>query len=321
MFPKKAIVTGGMGFIGKHVVSQLLKEGFQVLVLDNLETAENNKEFEIPIRQIQFGQTPDIIPVQDTAALLRLDLKQATQDQLQKVLMGYPYVFHLAALARVEPSIKDPYPYHITNVDASLKLIAAAKNVGVEKFIFSSSSSVYGDPLVTPTKENSELNPMSPYALHKLICEQYLDLFATLYNFNSVSLRYFNVYGKGQPTKGSYVPVMGIFFRQRKNGQPLTITGDGSQTRDFINVEDVARANVKAALTDLPEGHSKINIASGTNYSLREIAQAISPKLVAAPERFEPHTTLGDISLAKEVIDWEPTINLMEWIEEFRPKN
>ena len=320
MFPKKAIVTGGMGFIGKHVVSELLKEGFKVLILDNFETAEKASDFNISVQPVRMGETIDFLPP-NVAGVLKLDLTKESQDSISRVLMTFPYVFHLAALARVEPSIKDPFPYHVSNVDATLKLMAAAKDVGVEKFIFSSSSSVYGNPETTPTPESADLNPMSPYALHKLICEQYLDLFSELYSFNSVSLRYFNVYGLGQPTKGSYVPVMGIFFRQRRNHQPLTITGDGTQSRDFVNVEDVALANVKSALADLPSGHTKINIASGQSHPVKEIAQQISANLAAAPARFEPHTTLGDISKAKELLGWEPTVDLMEWIEEHKPKN
>jgi len=317
---KKALVTGGMGFIGKHVVSQLIKEGFKVLILDNFESAEESKDFKINVTPYNMGQPIELIP-QDAAGLLKADLNLIREDFLSLLAREFDHVFHLAALPRVEPSIQEPVKYHYSNVDSTLKLLNACRIAKVKKFVFSSSSSVYGDPEESPTKETSPMDPMSPYALHKLIGEEYLDLFHKLYDFNSVSLRYFNVYGAGQPTKGSYVPVMGIFFRQRRNGQPLTITGDGTQSRDFVNVEDVAKANVKAALADLPPGHHKINIASGKNFSINEIAKSISPKLVSAPARFEPHTTLGDISKAKELIDWEPSIGLMEWIEDHKPRN
>ena len=332
---RKAIVTGGMGFIGKHVVSQLLQKGFRVLVLDNFETTESHYHEGVDFRQISQNQTSLILP-QNAVGVVRVDLKLASENDIKRLINGYGYIFHLAALPRVEPSIEDPVPHHLSNALISLKLMKAAKDLGIKKFIFSSSSSVYGDPEVTPTTEGSGLDPMSPYALQKLICEQYLDLFHKLYDFNSVSLRYFNVYGAGQPTKGSYIPVMGIFFRQRLNGQHLTITGDGSQTRDFVNVEDVAKANVAAALSNLPDGHNVYNIASGKNYSIKEIAQAISPKVRIAPPRFEPHTTLGDVSKAREAFKWseknpstgeeeeyrwEPTVDLMDWIEENRPKN
>jgi UDP-glucose 4-epimerase len=331
----KAIVTGGMGFIGKHVVSQLLRKGFKVLVLDNFETTESHRHDGVDFRKISPNQTALPLP-QNAAGVIQVDLKLASEDDIKRLINGYDCIFHLAALPRVEPSIQDPVPFHLSNALVSLKLMKAAKDLGIRKFIFSSSSSVYGDPDVTPTPEDSALDPMSPYALQKLISEQYLDLFHKLHDFNSVSLRYFNVYGAGQPTKGSYIPVMGIFFRQRLNGQHLTITGDGTQTRDFVNVEDVAKANVAAALSDLPDGHNVYNIASGKNYSIQEIAQAISPKIRVTPPRFEPHTTLGDISKAKEAFKWnekdpltgeekehrwEPTIDLMDWIEENRPKN
>jgi len=332
---RRAIVTGGMGFIGKHVVYQLLQKRFEVLVLDNFETNESDYHEGINFRHASPGQ-PNLRLPPNTVGVVRMDLRMASDGDIKRAISGYPYIFHLAANPRVEPSIQDPVPFHASNVVSSLKLMKAAKDLGVEKFIFSSSSSVYGNPETTPTAEGSELDPMSPYALQKLICEQYLDLFNKLYDFNSVSLRYFNVYGSGQPTKGPYVPVMGIFFRQRQNGQHLTITGDGSQTRDFINVEDVAKANVAAALSDLPDGHNVFNIASGKNHSIKEIAKAISPKTMSTPPRFEPHTTLGDITKAKEAFkwsetdpftgeekkyNWEPSIDLMDWVEENRPQN
>jgi UDP-glucose 4-epimerase len=332
----KAIVTGGMGFIGKHVVNELLRKGFRVLVLDNFETTESRRHEGVNFHYTSPNQLPTTAFAQNTAEVLQVDLKLISENDIKKIISGYEYIFHLAALPRVEPSIQDPVPFHLSNALVSLKLMKAAKDLGVKKFIFSSSSSVYGNPKTTPTTEDADLDPMSPYALQKLICEQYLDLFHKLHDFNSVSLRYFNVYGAGQPVKGSYIPVMGIFFRQRLNGQHLTITGEGSQTRDFINVEDVAKANVAAALSDLPEGHNVYNIASGKNYSIKEIAGAISPKIRKTPPRFEPHTTLGDISKAKEAFrwsetdpftsekkeyKWEPTIDLMDWIEENRPKN
>jgi len=186
---RKAIVTGGMGFIGKHVVAQLLEENFEVLIVDNLETSEQTKEFRIRTKPVLPGQPLNL--GSGAAGLIRKDLTKIREDLLARIMTGYPYIFHLAALPRVEPSIRDPIKYHIANVDAALRVMKVAKDLGAKRFIFSSSSSVYGDPEVTPTPESADLNPMSPYALHKLIGEQYLDLFHKLYDFDSVSLRYF----------------------------------------------------------------------------------------------------------------------------------
>ena len=311
----KVIVTGGMGFIGRHVVSELLKNNFQVIIIDNLETDDPNNRFKVPIQPVTYIQPPPT----GKAGFIRGDIRQMTPEDLLIVMKGAKYVFHLAALPRVEPSIQDPAKYHVANVDVTLKILIAAKESNVERVVFSSSSSIYGNSEVVPTPENTTPNPMSPYALHKLIGEQYLDLFSKLYGLNSVSLRYFNVYGDGQPSLGAYVPVMGIFFRQSRAAQPLSVTGNGEQTRDFVNVVDVARANLAAATADLEDGHHVFNIGSGENDSIMNIASQISSNITNLPPRFEPNITLADISKAKEKLGWEPTINLAGWINKNKP--
>jgi UDP-glucose 4-epimerase len=311
----KVIVTGGMGFIGRHVVSELLGNNFQVIIIDNLETNDPANVFKIPVQTILPTQPPP----NGVAGLLRNDIRKMHPAELLKVMKGAKYVFHLAALPRVEPSIQDPAKYHVSNVDATLKIFIAAKEAGVERVIFSSSSSVYGNSEIIPTPEDSSLDPMSPYALHKLIGEQYLELFSKLYGLNSVSLRYFNVYGEGQPSQGAYVPVMGIFFRQSLASQPLSITGDGEQTRDFVNVVDVAKANLAAATADLENGHHVFNIGSGKNSSIKNIASQISPNHTNLPPRFEPSVTLADISKAEEKLGWKPMTSLNDWISENKP--
>lgn len=311
----KVVVTGGMGFIGRHVVSELLKNNFQVVIIDNLETHDPSNNFIIPTQPISNIQPPPT----GKAGLIRGDLRQMSPHDLSLIMRGTKYVFHLAALPRVEPSIEDPAKYHVANVDATLKILIASKDSNVERVIFSSSSSVYGNSKVVPTPEDTDLDPMSPYALHKLIGEQYLELFSKLYQLNSVSLRYFNVYGEGQPSLGAYVPVMGIFFRQSIASQPLSITGNGEQTRDFVNVVDVARANLAAATAELEDGHHIFNIGSGKNDSIKNIATQISHNQINLPPRFEPNITLADISKAKEKLGWEPTIDLTNWIGENKP--
>ena len=311
----KVIVTGGMGFIGRHVVSELLKNNFQVIIIDNLETHDPNNTFTIPHRIVSDIQPPPA----GKAGLIRRDIRQMSPEDLLIIMKGAKYVFHLAALPRVEPSIQDPAKYHVANVDVTLKILIAAKESTVERIIFSSSSSIYGNSKVVPTPEDTPPDPMSPYALHKLIGEQYLDLFSKLYGLNSVSLRYFNVYGDGQPSRGAYVPVMGIFFRQSLASQPLSIAGNGEQTRDFINASDVARANLAAATANLEDGHHIFNIGSGRNDSIKNIALRISPHITNLPPRFEPNVTLADISKAKEKLGWEPTVDLTGWIDKNKP--
>jgi len=315
----KALVTGGLGFIGSSVVELLLQTGYEVVVVDDLSTTEhvppNDKSlpFHFTLGNLSYGNE-NLPKVEFYKRNINLS------HQLNDALRGVKYVFHLAAHPRVDPSIKNPIKYHEENVNGSLKFFWACKKANVEKIIFSSSSSVYGDPEFTPTDEEGRLDPMSPYALHKLIGEQYLELFFKLYGLNSISLRYFNVYGQRQPTQGSYVPVMGIFFRKLLRNEPLTITGDGSQERDFVNVKDVAMANLKAAEADLPAGHHIYNIGSGEKHSIKKIAEYIHNEIKHIEPRFEPKTTCANISKAKKDLNWEPQHELFRWIAINSPK-
>lgn len=303
----KVVVTGGMGFIGSNVVELLVAEGYDVHIIDDMSTAEEQQSYPFPIAAHNVIESR----VAKEGCVLHTT---SVNHSLRGILSGAKYVFHLAAHPRVEPSIQNPLPFHHENINGSLNLFWACKEAGVEKIIFSSSSSVYGEPKSIPTKETDILDPMSPYALHKLVGEQYLELFHKLYGVNSVSLRYFNVYGDRQPTKGSYVPVMGIFFRQLEEGRPLSVTGDGLQERDFVNVKDVASANLKAALADLPSGHHAYNVGTGEARSIKEIAEYIHNDIKYIDPRFEPQTTCADISKAKQELGWEPKVDLFRWI-------
>lgn len=310
----KVVVTGGMGFIGRSVVELLCSGGYDVHVIDNYSTQEGDS-FNFPYNVEGWYSKPT---EKDAVQVYPVDVgdRKATC----KIIDGAKYVFHLAAWPRVEPSIKDPLTYHDVNVNNSLKLFILCKDVGVERLIFSSSSSVYGNPKEIPTKEDHHFDPMCPYALNKAHGENYLELFSKLYGLNSVSLRYFNVYGEGQPTKGAYVPVMGIFFRQKEAGEPLTVTGDGSTKRDFVNVKDVAAANVQAATTRLSKGHHSFNVGTGKSHSILDIAHSIDPNVINIEPRFEPLETRADISKAKKLLNWTPKFDLMDWILENKPK-
>lgn len=275
----KAIIVGGAGFIGSNVVDHIVdgeQKWDEIVVIDNLST----------------GKKENVNP---KAKLIVADI--TNYEQIEPHFKDATHVWHLAALPRVEPSIKDPILFNDINVNGTLNVFMACKKHNVKNVVFSSSSSVYGEPKTHPTDENSELDPMSPYALQKLHGEQYAKLFCKLYEMNICCLRYFNVYGDREPTEGTYVPVIGIWLRQYKQGKKLTITGDGKQTRDFVNVKNVAAANYSAAF-HAPSGFSVYNVGSGQNYELNTVARWIcydEKKIEYIAPRIEPKITLANI--------------------------
>jgi len=294
----KSLVTGGLGFIGSNVVDLLVKEGHEVSVIDDLSTGKEeyaNPKVNYHIKDIR------------------------KYSEIKPLFKNIDYVFHLAALPRVEPSIQNPLPSDAINSQGSLNVFYAAKEHGVKKVIFSSSSSIYGDVPPAQIDEEHPTNPLSPYAQQKLFGEQYLELFSKLYDLNSVSLRYFNVYGNRQPLEGAYVPVVGIWFRQVEAGEQPTITGDGTNCRDFVNVEDVAHANILAA-TSPTEGHQYFNIGSGTTHALNTLCDEISKKRRYIAPRTEPTFTLANIDKAKSKLAWKPTVEVIKWINENKPR-
>jgi UDP-glucose 4-epimerase len=291
----KVLITGGAGFIGSNVVDKALDKGWQVKILDNLST----------------GFTENINPKCD---FVKADI--CDYNKIEKHFEGIDVVFHLAALPRVQPSIDDPLPYNKVNIEGTLSVLDACKNHGVKKIVFSSSSSVYGECGDEPVDEEYRKKPLSPYALQKLVCEQYFELYSTLFGIDSICLRYFNVYGNRQPSIGAYVPVVGIFFKQCMEGTPLTVTGDGTQARDFVNVLDVAEANILAAQSNL-KGYNYFNVGAGNNEKIYKIAEKICYNNIKYIEpRIEPKNTIANIEKAKMLLKWQPQIKLMEWIGE-----
>lgn len=287
------IVTGGAGFIGSNIVDKALEKGWNVKVIDNLST----------------GFTKNINPL---CEFIEADI--CNYNLIEKHFEDVNVVFHLAALPRVQPSIDYPLEHNKANVEGTLSVLHACKNHNVKKIIFSSSSSVYGECGDIAVDEEYAKNPLSPYALQKLVCEQYLELYYKLFGINSVCLRYFNVYGSRHPQEGPYVPVVGIFFKQLEKGIPLTVTGDGQQSRDFVNVSDVAEANIKAAEANLV-GYNYFNIGTGKSEKILDIAQKVCYNNIKHIEkRLEPKNTLADIQKAESVLKWKPNINLMDWI-------
>ena len=295
----RCVVTGGCGFIGSHIVDTLVRDGCEVAVFDDLSTG--NLEYLNPAAELVEGS------VADAEAVLA-------------AVEGATWVFHLAALPRVQQSVDDPIGTHAVNVNGTLNVLQAAREHGVERVVVSSSSSVYGDQETHLMTEDLAPNPLSPYGLHKLIGEQYADLFAALFGMQIVSLRYFNVYGPRQSAEGAYALVIPHFLRLRDEGKPLTVYGDGCQTRDYVHVADVVRANLNAANSELPQGRAvALNVGSGEETSVNEIAAMVGGEvehIIPNPRgAFEELRKCADTSRAKSVISWEPGILLAEGIK------
>ena len=294
----KVIVTGGAGFIGSHLVDALIERGFDVIVIDNLST----------------GKKENLNP---KAEFCELDIRNL--EDIKPVFNGVDYVFHLAARPRVPYSVEFPHEAHANNAVGTLHVLIAARDAGVKKVIFSSSSSVYGDQDKLPLHEKMIPTPKSPYAFQKFIGEQYCRLFYELYGLPSVCLRYFNVYGPRISFDGSYILVIGKFLQQRLNNESLTIEGDGEQTRDFTYVKDVIMANILAAESNNVGRAETINIGAGNNHSVNKIADLIGGEIINLPLRQgDMRHTLADIAKAKELLGWEPTIHIEEGIAEIK---
>tara|TARA_B100001758_G_scaffold247955_1_gene269093 strand:- start:19156 stop:20061 length:906 start_codon:yes stop_codon:yes gene_type:complete len=295
----KTVVTGGAGFIGSHLVDRLLKDKHEVMVIDDLSTGT-------------------IKNVDERATLVHYDLAKGLPYYVKKHMESVDIVFHLAAFSRVEPSIQNPLLAHNINVNGTLNILKACRDSKVKRFVFTSSSAVYGNAENIPTDENEKLYAMSPYALHKQIGEQYCQLFTDLYEMETVILRYANVYGPRQPESGPYCNVMGIFAGQRLNKQPLTIVGDGTNSREYIHVHDVVNANI-ACINNKKIGKADIfNIGSGQEFSVNEIAKLIGGKTTNIPPRVEPKRTALKSEKAKHNLLWKPTINLKDWVKEYK---
>ncbi len=293
----KCLVTGGAGFIGSNLVDELIKRGDEVIIIDNLSTGRKEN-------------------LNSDAEFYEVDIRDL--EKIKPLFKSVDYVFHLAAFARVQPSIADPITANDINLNGTLNVLTAAKDANVKKVVYSASSSAYGDQEKMPLREDMPAHPLSPYGLQKYVGELYCRLFSEIYGLSTVSLRYFNIYGKRQLLQGAYCLVMGIFVRQRKNNEPMTITNDGEQRRDFTSVIDAVKANILAAASDKVGKGEVINIGRGKNYSVNELAKMIGGPVKNIGPRIEPKETLADNSLAKELLGWEPTVELPEWLEGYK---
>ena len=294
---EKVIVTGGAGFIGSHIVDALIDAGYEVHIIDNMSA----------------GKEENINP---KAIFHKVDIRD--KETLVSLFKDVKYVFHEAAMPRVQYSIENPIETHDINVNGLLNVLESCRLNNVKRLIFASSSSIYGEPDKLPTKEDMAINPMSPYAAHKYIGEVYLKLYSQIYGLETVCPRYFNVYGPRLDPEGSYPLVIGYFMKLLKQGKPLSITGDGEQTRDFVHVKDVARANLLAMKSDNVGKGEVINIGGGARYSINYIAKLIGGQIEYIAPRIEPHDTEADISKARELLSWKPSMSLEEGIKELK---
>ncbi len=292
----KSLVTGAAGFIGSHLVEELLKIGHQVVAVDN-EYANND----------QFYWNDKAINVKGDITDYKF---------MKNVFTHTDYVFHCAAESRIGTSIENPIRAVDINVKGTCTVLQCARENGVKKVMYSSTSSGYGmNP--SPNIETQPDDCLNPYSVSKIAGEKLCKMYTDLFDLPTVIFRYFNVYGEGAPRKGQYAPVMGIFMRQKEAGESLTIVGDGEQTRDFVHVKDVARANIMAAISNAePEAYGQVyNIGSGKNYSVNEIASFISDDTInIEPRDGEARETLANIDKVYNTFGWKPQIDVKDWI-------
>ena len=299
----KYVITGGAGFIGSNLVERLVKEGSKVHVIDNFS----------------FGKPENC---NKKAHYYNIDLSQKSNfNQVKEVCKNADSVFHLACIARVQPSIKNPVEYEMNNTISTVNILKASVESNVRRFIYSSSSSVYGNQTNLPLKEDFKTNPLSPYGAQKLYGEILCKTFSKVYGLETVSLRYFNVYGEKQNIDGAYALVIGIFLNQRFNEKSLTVRGDGSQRRDFTYVGDVVRANILASRSEHVGSGEIINIGNGNNKSINEIASYVGGKIKYIEPVLEPFETLADNLKAKKLLNWEPKQDVKSWIKDYIKKN
>ncbi len=293
------LVTGGAGFIGSHLVDRLIADGRNVRIFDNFVT----------------GRRANVVQHNRSSCLEIVEGDVADFAAISKACQGVDRVFHLAARADIVPSIREPQAYFRSNVDGTFATLEAARLCGVSRFLYVASSSCYGIPSVYPTPETAPAQPQYPYALTKYVVEQIVLHWASVYRFPAISARFFNVYGPRARTSGTYGAVFGVFLAQLLAGQPLTVVGDGNQTRDFIFVTDVVDALV--VLADRGKIGEVYNVGSGKPVSVNELVRHLgSPRAVNIPKRpGEPDCTWADISKIREELDWEPKVDFKRGVQ------
>lgn len=283
------VVTGGAGFIGSHIVDALIARGDRVRVLDNFST----------------GKREHLNP---KAELIEADVRDP--EAIRPAFANVEGVFHLAALPSVRQSVEHPAESHAVNLTGTLSVILATRSSGARRIVYASSAAVYGEPQRLPIDETHPTVPQNPYGLQKLMSEHYLRLAHLHWGLETVGLRFFNVYGPRMSPTSDYAGVIAIFLGQRQRGEPLTVVGDGSQTRDFIYVDDVVRASLAAMDRSTVGTAHAINIGSGQRTSVHQLARLIGGPTAPAEPRTEIRDSQADIRLARRLLRWQPTIDL-----------
>jgi len=297
MSHEKVIVTGGAGFIGSHLVERLLKEKHEVTVLDNFSNGKKDN-------------------LKEHLANKKLHVINVDVSNFEKIVPYFKnisWVFHLAALADIVPSIQNPLVYHRSNVDGTINVLEASRKHHIKRFIYTASSSCYGIPDSFPTKEIASIKPEYPYAITKYLGEQYALYWNVIYKLPVVSLRLFNVYGPRVRTTGTYGAVFGVFLAQKIHNKPFTVVGDGTQTRDFTFVSDIVDGFFKAAKANI--NHEIINLGSGHTYSINNLVELLDGGVIYIPKRpGEPDCTYADITKAQKLLDYQPKVSFKEGV-------
>jgi UDP-glucose 4-epimerase len=296
----KCLVTGGAGFIGSNIVDRLLSEGHKVIVIDN-ESSDAHEQFYWNKKCINY----------------RFDICE--YDKLLKVMQGIDYVFHLAAEARIQPAILNPIKAVTTNVVGTCNVLQAARECGVKRVVYSSTSSAYGLKNTPPLVETMPKDCLNPYSVSKTAGEELCQMYSKLFDLETITFRYFNVYGPRQPTKGQYAPVIGLFKKQKLEGKKMTVVGDGEQRRDFTHVSDVVDANLLAAFSSNKDCVGELfNIGTGINHSVLDIVKMLKSDHEFIPPRpAESRVTLADSSKAEKILGWKAKIKLEDYMNEY----
>ena len=291
-----AVVTGGAGFIGSHLVDALLAENIKVRIIDNYST----------------GRPENLTHVSGKVDVVEADI--AFGGSWQKSIQDADWVFHLGALADIVPSIQRPEDYFQANVNGTFNVLEAAKHAQVKRFVYAASSSCYGIPDIYPTSELAEIRPQYPYALTKRLGEELVMHWAQVYQLPAVALRLFNVYGTRSRTSGTYGAVFGVFLAQKLANKPFTVVGDGTQTRDFTYVTDVANAFLTAAKSS--RCGEVYNVGSGQTISVNRLVELLTGEVTYIPKRpGEPDCTFADITKIRRDLNWQPKVNIEKGVE------